>query len=61
MINHYFEKDKTLSDIMPISSKNESIFELVGDGILLCKMINRAHPGTIFEKAINTKKPLNVF
>lgn len=37
------------------------MFEAVGDGIILCKLINKAQPGTIDPRAINVKKPLNVF
>ncbi|KAK3184469.1 hypothetical protein Dsin_031755 [Dipteronia sinensis] len=35
------------------------LFDLVKDGVLLCKLINVAVPGTIDERAINTKKVLN--
>jgi len=28
---------------------------------VLCKMVNAACPGTIQDRAINTKKPLNIF
>ncbi|KAJ8527856.1 hypothetical protein K7X08_015307 [Anisodus acutangulus] len=33
--------------------------DLAKDGVLLCKLINLAVPGTIDERAINTKKVLN--
>lgn len=37
------------------------MFDLVGDGIILCKMVNVAVPGTIPEVAINKQHPLNIF
>jgi hypothetical protein len=37
------------------------LFTAVGDGIILCKLINLANPGTIDTRAINVKKPLNIF
>jgi hypothetical protein len=44
---------------LPANEKN--IFDLVGDGILLCKFVNVAVPGTIPEVAINKEHPLNIF
>jgi plastin-1 len=32
----------------------------MGDGILLCKLINKAQPNVIDERKINTKNP-NIF
>ena len=37
-----------------------SLFEAIKDGIILCKLINWASPGTIDERAINKSK-LNVY
>jgi len=60
-MNFYLKDDPDLKDVLPIDPKTETLFEAVGSGILLCKMINKACPGTILEKAINKKKPLNIY
>ena len=61
LLNLSFHKDLDLKGIMPINPKTEDLFEKVESGILLCKMINDAEPGTIDERAINRKHPLNIF
>jgi plastin-1 len=33
----------------------------VGDGLLLCKLINKAQPDTVDERALNSKPNMNVF
>jgi len=33
----------------------EDLFKVCADGLILCKLINKAQPGVIFEKAINLK------
>ncbi|KAE8703921.1 Fimbrin-1 [Hibiscus syriacus] len=58
-INHYLAEDKFLKDYLPIDPATDALFELAKDGVLLCKLINIAVPGTIDERAINTKKVLN--
>ncbi|XP_076904900.1 fimbrin-5-like [Bidens hawaiensis] len=42
-----------------VSEVNHLMLDLAKDGVLLCKLINIAVPGTIDERAINTKKVLN--
>ncbi|XP_066381326.1 fimbrin-1-like [Miscanthus floridulus] len=49
-------KGSSKSGVVPASNE---LFNLVRDGVLLCKLINVAVPGTIDERAINTKKDLN--
>ncbi|KAG0488146.1 hypothetical protein HPP92_006957 [Vanilla planifolia] len=44
---------------LPIDPLADDLFELSKDGVLLCKLINVAVPGTIDERAINTKAILN--
>ncbi|KAE8685245.1 Fimbrin-1 [Hibiscus syriacus] len=58
-INNYLAEDKFLKDFLPINPATDALFELAKDGVLLCKLINIAVPGTIDERAINTKKVLN--
>ncbi|GMI98545.1 fimbrin-like protein 2, FIMBRIN5 [Hibiscus trionum] len=58
-INNYLAEDKFLKDFLPIDPATDALFELAKDGVLLCKLINVAVPGTIDERTINTKKVLN--
>jgi len=41
---------------MPLKDSDDSLFTSVKDGILICKLINKAAPGTIDPRAINVKK-----
>ncbi|XP_028756859.1 fimbrin-5-like [Neltuma alba] len=58
-INNYLKDDKFLKQFLPIDPSTNALFDLVKDGVLLCKLINVAVPGTIDERAINTKQVLN--
>ncbi|KAI3688491.1 hypothetical protein L2E82_46110 [Cichorium intybus] len=60
-INSYLRDDKFLKQFLPIDSSTNALFDLVKDGVLLCKLINVAVPNTIDDRAINTKKELNVW
>ncbi|PHT72681.1 Fimbrin-4 [Capsicum annuum] len=58
-INSFLRDDPFLKDFLPIDPSTDQLFDLAKDGVLLCKLINIAVPGTIDERAINTKKVLN--
>ncbi|KAI3911830.1 hypothetical protein MKW92_036016 [Papaver armeniacum] len=58
-INSYLADDKFLKKYLPLDPATDSLFDLIKDGVLLCKLINVAVPGTIDERAINTKTVLN--
>lgn len=58
-INSYLGEDPFLKDYLPLDPTSNDIFDLAKDGVLLCKLINVAVPGTIDERAINTKRVLN--
>lgn len=58
-INSFLGSDPFLKDFLPIDPSTNALFDLAKDGVLLCKLINVAVPGTIDERAINTKKVLN--
>ncbi|KAL9316835.1 hypothetical protein ACSQ67_017836 [Phaseolus vulgaris] len=58
-INNCLAEDKFLGQFLPIDPSTDALFDLAKDGVLLCKLINVAVPGTIDERAINTKKILN--
>ncbi|GFP84867.1 fimbrin-5 [Phtheirospermum japonicum] len=58
-INNFLAEDPFLKKYLPIDPSTDALFELAMDGVLLCKLINVAVPGTIDERAINTKSVLN--
>ncbi|KAG8387230.1 hypothetical protein BUALT_Bualt03G0231600 [Buddleja alternifolia] len=58
-INSFLREDPFLSKYLPIDPSSNALFDLAKDGVLLCKLINVAVPGTIDERAINTKGLLN--
>lgn len=58
-INNYLGEDEFLKKYLPLDPKTNDLFEIAKDGVLLCKLINVAVPGTIDERAINTKTVLN--
>ncbi|KAL6608034.1 hypothetical protein ACP70R_041097 [Stipagrostis hirtigluma subsp. patula] len=60
-INAYLAEDPFLKDALPIDPATDHLFHITKDGVLLCKLINLAVPGTIDERAINTKKVLNLW
>lgn len=58
-INSFLGDDPFLQQFLPIKPASNDLIELAKDGVLLCKLINVAVPGTIDERAINTKRVLN--
>ncbi|XP_056171479.1 fimbrin-5-like [Syzygium oleosum] len=58
-INSYLGEDPFLNKYLPLDPGTNALFDLAKDGVLLCKLINVAVPGTIDERAINTKSVLN--
>ncbi|XP_057780953.1 fimbrin-2 [Salvia miltiorrhiza] len=58
-INNYLARDEFLKKDLPVDPTTNDLFEIAKDGVLICKLINIAVPGTIDERAINTKRMLN--
>ncbi|KAJ3694647.1 hypothetical protein LUZ60_000024 [Juncus effusus] len=58
-INSYLGEDSFLKKYLPMDPASNDLFNLIRDGVLLCKLINVAVPGTIDERAINKKRVLN--
>ncbi|CAL5201710.1 unnamed protein product [Lathyrus oleraceus] len=48
-----------MTQFLPIDPCSNALFDFAKDGVLLCKLINIDVPGTIDERAINTKQDLN--
>ncbi|XP_072111129.1 plastin-1-like [Mobula birostris] len=55
-INKALEGDPDCKHLIPMNPNSDLLFSAVGDGILLCKMINLSQPDTIDERVINKKK-----
>lgn len=55
-INGRLKDDPDCQQFLPIGTDDESLFNAVGDGILLCKMINLSQQEAIDERAINKTK-----
>ncbi|XP_027330249.1 fimbrin-1-like [Abrus precatorius] len=55
-INSYLGDDPFLQQYLPLDPATNDIFDLAKDGVLLCKLINVAVPGTIDDRAINAKR-----
>ncbi|MBZ3885654.1 Plastin-3 [Sciurus carolinensis] len=55
-INKALENDPDCRHVIPMNPNTDDLFKAVGDGIVLCKMINLSVPDTIDERAINKKK-----
>ncbi|KAJ3028490.1 UNVERIFIED_CONTAM: hypothetical protein HDU68_001558 [Siphonaria sp. JEL0065] len=63
-INTQLANDPDLSTQLPISStKENSLFEALSDGVILCKLVNNSVPGTIPEKQVtkNAKTVIHKF
>ncbi|KAI6647359.1 Fimbrin [Oopsacas minuta] len=59
-INYLLVEDPDLKNLLPMNEDDDSLFTSCENGIMLCKLINTAIPGTIDERAINKGK-LNQF
>lgn len=61
VINQFLSQDEVCKKYLPINPDTMELFAVLKNGILLCKLINKAAPGTIDERVINTKDNMNVF
>ncbi|MEJ1280506.1 plastin 3 (T-isoform) [Cricetulus griseus] len=55
-INKALESDPDCRHVIPMNPNTDDLFNAVGDGIVLCKMVNLSVPDTIDERTINKKK-----
>jgi len=60
-LNRYLKNIGELSHLLPLADNGDDLYEKIGDGILLCKLINFAVPETIDDRAINTGENLSLF
>ena len=61
VINSSLADDPVCKKYLPIDPESNEVFDRIKDGVLLCKLINKAQEGTIDERVINTKDNLNIF
>ena len=61
VINSFLAEDPVCKRYLPIDPNSNEVFDKIKDGVLLCKLINRAQEGTIDERVINTKEKMNIF
>ena len=61
VINSSLADDPVCKKYLPIDPNSNEVFDRIKDGILLCKLINKAQEGTIDERVINTKKNINIY
>ncbi|CAJ0928576.1 unnamed protein product, partial [Mesorhabditis belari] len=59
-INSNLGSDLDLRRLLPVNPSGGELYTKVGDGLILCKLINLSTPDTIDERAIN-KKNLNTY
>ena len=61
VINSSLANDPVCQKYLPIDPDSNEVFDRIKDGVLLCKLINKAQEGTIDERVINTKENMNIF
>ncbi|KAL6496550.1 Fimbrin-2 [Orobanche gracilis] len=54
-------KYELLKKYLPLDTATNDLFEIAKDGVLICKLINVVVPGTIDERAISTRRVLNLW
>ncbi|CAB3409137.1 unnamed protein product [Caenorhabditis bovis] len=59
-INSNLSDDADLKRLLPVNPQGGELYTKVEDGLIICKLINLAVPGTIDERAIN-KKNFNTY
>jgi len=60
-LNNHLSTDPDCQLNIPIKIETEDLFSCLSDGLVLCKAINCARPGTIDERVINKGNNLNIF
>ena len=61
VINSSLADDPVCKKYLPIDPDSNEVFDRIKDGVILCKLINKAQEGTIDERVINTKDNMNIF
>ena len=61
VINTVLKDDSVCIKYLPINPESMDVFTSLKNGIILCKLINKAYPGTIDDRVINVKDNMNIF
>jgi len=61
VINSSLADDPVCKKYLPIDPESNEVFDRIKDGVILCKLINKAQEGTIDERVINKKENMNIF
>jgi len=61
VINAVLKDDPDCQKYLPINPDSMDVFNLLKDGIMLCKLVNAAVKGTIDERSINKKDKMMVY
>ena len=61
IINSALHNDPDLKNVLPLNPNSQDIFTAVENGVLMCKLVNCAVPGTLDDSKINRKANLNIF
>lgn len=61
VINSVLQNDADCKSLLPISTEDLSLFTALKNGVILCKLVNVASPGTIDERVMNKGLNMNVF
>ena len=61
IINSSLAEDPVCKKYLPIDPESNEVFDRIKDGVILCKLINKAQEGTIDERVINKKENMNIF
>lgn len=61
IINIVLADDKDVKNLLPLNPETLDLFPALKTGIILCKLVNSAVPGTIDERVINKKENMNIF
>lgn len=61
VVNSALANDEVCQKYLPIDPNSNELFTRLKNGVLLCKLINIAVPGTIDERVICTRDNMNIF
>jgi plastin-1 len=61
VINTVLTDDEVCQKYLPIAPDTMDIFTILKNGVILCKLINKACAGTIDDRVISVKENMNIF
>jgi|LauGreDrversion4_2_1035121.scaffolds.fasta_scaffold85354_2 plastin-1 len=61
VINTVLADDEDCKKYLPIDPESMDLFNLLKNGVILCKLVNKAQQGSIDERAVNKKDNMNIY